>query len=62
LQRIDISNAEDISNNGTGGGTAARPDGNPFFLGEMNKVPDNKDVANKTRSFQNIDLVVQPFD
>src|SRR5207248_1852846 len=59
---IDICDPQDISDNRTGGRTATRSDRNSTFSGEMDKVPDDQEITNKTRFFQNIDFVVQPLD
>src|SRR5205085_3460127 len=62
LQRVDIGDSQDVGHDGTCGGTATRSHRNSAFPGETNKVPNNEEITNKTRFFQNIYFVIQSLD
>ena len=62
LQRIDIGNSEDIGDDRTRGRTATRSDRNAALFREMDEVPDDEEITDKTRLLENIDFVVEPLD
>src|SRR6185503_17372894 len=62
LQRIDIGNSQNISNDGACGRTATRAHRDSSLSGEMNKIPNDEEITNKTRFFQNIDFIIQSLD
>src|SRR6185503_4294277 len=48
FKRIQIRDAQEITDNAAGGRTAARPDGNALALGVIDKVGDDQEVTVKT--------------
>src|ERR1041385_8406647 len=59
LQRVDVGYAENVSDDRTGGRAAAGTDWNLALLGEMDEIPDDQNVADKPRFFENAQFVIQ---
>src|SRR4030095_6191526 len=59
LKRIDVGDPKNVSNHRTGSRAATGSYGNAFFFGKMNEVPNNEQIADETRLFENAQLVVE---
>src|SRR5262249_10819068 len=62
LERIDISNPENVSDHRTGSRAASRPHGNAFLFGKMNEIPNNEQIADETGFFENAQLIIEATD
>ena len=58
-QRIDVGDSQDVGDQGTSGRPTARPDRNALLLGEVDEVPNNQDVADKSGLLQDPQLVIK---
>ena len=59
LEWIDISDPKNVSNHRTSGRAASGSYGNALLFGEMNKIPNDQQITDKTGFFQNTQLILE---
>src|SRR5206468_9178021 len=59
LERIDVSDPENISNHRASRRAASRSYRNAFLFGEMNEIPNNEQIADEAGFFENAQLVIE---
>ena len=59
LERIDVGNFEDVSDERTGRRTAARTNWNAVLFGEMNEVPDDQEIADEAGFLEHREFLIE---
>src|SRR5262249_27145751 len=59
LKRIDVRDAKNKRNDRTCSRTASRADGDAFLFREMNEIPDDEEITDETRFFQNAQFILE---
>src|SRR5439155_18607874 len=61
LQRIDVSNSQNVSNHRARSRTATRANRNAPLLGEMDEIPNDEQITDETGFLQHPKFVIEPF-
>src|SRR5947208_183647 len=59
LERIDVGDSQNVGNHRTRSRTTPRTNRNAFFFGKMDEVPNNEQITDEPRFFQNPELVIE---
>src|SRR5439155_12582243 len=62
LQRVDVGDSENVSDNRTRGRTAPGPDRNAFLFGKMNEIPNNEEITDEPSSLEDAELIIESLD
>ena len=62
LQRVDVGDSENVSDNRTRGRTAPGPNRNAFLFGKMNEIPNNEEITDEPSPLENAELIIKSLD